>query len=143
MTATNHLGTSGMSKVYMCTTSAISIPNSPNYNLINLPKGENVLTSHIEAVEFPISAGEGHLDIFDEDSVVDNDYTTAWTINDWDSGMYSKRGPIITFDDEYTIDTIGLVARLDSVGSSPYAANIGVWNDDTNKWEYKEARVIK
>lgn len=142
MTATNHLGTSGMSKGYMCTTSAISIPNSPNYNLINLPKGENVLTSHIEAVEFPISAGEGHLDIFDEDSVVDNDYTTAWTINDWDSGVYSKRGPIITFDDKYTIDTIGLVARLDSVGSSTYAANIGVWNDDTNKWEYKEARVI-
>lgn len=142
MTATNHLGTSGMSKGYVGKTTEMRIPKSPNYKLINTPTGENTLTSHIESVEFPITAGEGNTDIFDEDCVVDNDYSTAWTINDWDASIYNKRGPIVTFDKEYEIDTIALIARLDSVGSNPYKANIGVWNDQTNEWEYHEASVI-
>ena len=142
MTATNHLGTSGMSKGYTGTTTTMRIPVSPNYNLINTPNGENVLTSHIESIEFPITAGDGHTDIFDKDCVVDNDYSTAWTINDWDASHYSKRGPIVTFDKDYTIDTVAVIARLDSVGANSYMANIGVWNNETNKWEYKEARVL-
>lgn len=141
MTATNHLGTSGLSKGYIGTTTSIQIPNSPNYNLINLPNGVNELTKHIEKVEFPKSADNGHIDIFDEDSVVDNDYSTAWTIDDWDAGQYSKRGPIITFDKEYTIDTVALISRLDNLGASPYMANIGIYNEETEKWEYKQATV--
>lgn len=141
MTATNHLGTSGLSKGYIGATSSIQVPNSPNYNLINLPNGVNELTKHIEKVEFPKSADNGHIDIFDEDSVVDNDYSTAWTIDDWDAGQYSKRGPIITFDKEYTIDTVALISRLDNLGASPYMANIGIYNEETEKWEYKQATV--
>lgn len=139
MTATNHHGTSGMSKGYTGTTSSIKIPNSPNYNLINLPNSNGGLTQNIENVELTLGNG---ITNDSEYSVVDNDYTTAWTLNDWDASQYSKRGPIVTFDKEYTIDTIGYIARLDSVGASPYLSNIGVFNEKTKSWEYVNARVL-
>jgi hypothetical protein len=141
MTATNHLGTSAMSKGYVGETTAIKIPITPNYKLINTPNGVNQLTSNIVSIEFPITAGNDHQGIFDEDCVVDNDYSTAWTIDDWDAGHYSKRGPIVTFSEEHTINRIAMIARVDSVGATPYMANIGVFNEEENKWEYHDAKI--
>ncbi|MBE6072592.1 MAG: hypothetical protein E7208_11635 [Clostridium butyricum] len=134
MTATNHHGTGGLSKSYIGSTANLVIPITTNYNLINSSNGENELTNHIEKVEFP--SGKS----YDEDSVVDNDYSTAWTLDNWDSSIYNKRGPIVTFDQEYTLDTINLITRLD-INSQPYSANIGIWNEETEVWEYKTAKV--
>lgn len=134
MTATNHHGTGGLSNSYLGSTTSLVPPITTNYNLINSLNGENKLTNHIEKIEFPSGKSD------DEDSVVDNDYSTAWTLDDWDSSNYSKRGPIITFDQEYTLDTINLITRLD-INSQPYLANIGIWNEETEAWEYKTAKV--
>lgn len=134
MTATNHHGTGGLSKSYIGSTNSLVPPITTNYNLINSSNGENELTNHIEKVEFPSGKSD------DDDSVVDNDYSTAWTLDDWDSSSYSKRGPIVTFDQEYTLDTINLITRLD-INSQPYLANIGIWNKETKAWEYKTAKL--
>lgn len=134
MTATNHHGTGGLSQVYLGSTTKLVPPVTTNYNRINTEKGVNELTNHIEKVEFK----QG---VYDNDNaVVDNDYSTAWTWNDWDTSIYGKGGPIITFDQEYTIDTIRLITRLD-IDSWPYTGNIGFLNEETGKWEYKDASV--
>lgn len=134
MTATNHHGTGGLSQVYIGSTSKLVPPVTTNYNLINTANGTNELTNHIEKVEFR----GGSYD--DADAVVDNDYSTAWTANGWDTSIYGKNGPIITFDQEYTIDTIKVITRLD-IDSWPYNSNIGFLNEETGKWEYKDATV--
>ena len=134
MTATNHHGTGGLSQVYIGSTTKLIPPVTTNYNLINTGNGTNELTNHIEKVEFKVGNSD------DEDAVVDNDYTTAWTWNDWDTSIYGKNGPIVTFDQEYTIDTITLITRLD-IESWAYNANIGFLNEDTGKWEYRNATV--
>lgn len=134
MTATNHHGTGGLSQTYIGSTISLVAPETTNYNLINLPNGENELTQHIESVEFLGGTTD------DVDSVVDNDYSTGWTYHSWDTSHYGKNGPIVTFDEEYTMDTINVITRLD-VGTQPYLANIGVWNEETRTWEYKDARV--
>ena len=134
MTATNHHGTGALSQTYIGSTISLEPPKTTNYKLINLPKGESELTEHIEKVEYPIGTTDN------EYSVVDNDYSTAWTHNDWDTSIYGKSGPIVTFDKEYTMNTINVITRLD-MRSLTYAANIGVWNENTSTWEYKDAKV--
>lgn len=141
LTATNHLGTSGMSQGVTGKTSAITIPNTSNYNLINLPNGQNELMQHVTSVEFPRAAADEYLDIFDEDCVVDNDYTTAWALNNWDGGINSRIGPIVTFDQKYTMDTITVVTRGDNLSTSVWRGIIKVWNDETKSWEEHEASV--
>lgn len=141
LTATNHLGTSGMSQGVTGKTSAITIPNTSNYNLINLPNGQNELMQHVTSVEFPRAAANEYLDIFDEDCVVDNDYTTAWALNNWDGGINSRIGPIVTFDQKYTMDTITVVTRGDNLSTSVWRGIIKVWNDETKSWEEHEASV--
>ena len=135
MTATNHHGTGGLSKVYIGSTTKLIPPVTTNYNLINSP---NDITNHIEKVEYKGKNGENY-NIDNDLAVVDNDYTTAWTWNDWDTSFYGKSGPIVTFDEEYTIDTIKVITRLD-IGSQPYMGNIGFINAEGN-WEYREASV--
>lgn len=134
MTATNHHGTGGLSQVYIGSTAKLVPPVTTNYNRINTENGINELTNHIEKVEFKVGSYD------DADAVVDNDYSTAWTWNDWDTSIYGKNGPVVTFDKEYTIDTIRLITRLD-IESWPYNANIGFLNEETGKWEYRDASV--
>ena len=134
MTATNHHGTGGLSQVYLGSTTKLVPPVTTNYNLINTANGTNEITNHIEKVEFKVGSYD------DADAVVDNDYSTAWTLNDWDTSIYSKNGPVVTFDQEYTIDTIRLITRLD-IDSWPYTGNIGFLNEETGKWEYKNASL--
>ncbi len=138
LTATNHLGTSAATKSHIGTTIDVSIPNSPNYKLINTPNGENELTNHIAAVEFPAGS------ITDEDCVVDNDYGTAWSLDDWDSGASytdNKRGPIITFDQKYKINRIAIISRLDKYGTTPNQAVVNVWDEKNSKWKEYPASV--
>ena len=137
MTATNHHGTGGLSKKYIGTTTKLIPPVTTNYNLINSP---NDITNHIEKVEYTGTVDQNY-NLDNELAVVDNDYTTAWTWNDWDTSHYGKSGPIVTFDEEYTIDTIKVITRLD-IGSQPYMGNIGFINAEGN-WEYRDASISR
>ncbi|MGG7057677.1 M60 family metallopeptidase [Clostridium tertium] len=136
MTATNHHGTGGLSQVYIGSTTTLVPPITTNYNLINSP---NDITKHIEKVEY-LGKIDNDYFIDNELSVVDNDYSTAWTWKNWDTSIYGKNGPIVTFDKEYKIDTIRLITRLD-ISSWPYEANIGFLNEETGEWEYKNAKI--
>lgn len=148
LTATNHLGTSGATKSHIGTTIDISIPVSPNYNLINTPNGYNELTNNIVSVEFPTLSEDklqnGDISITDKDCVVDNDYTTAWSLTDWDSGATyknNKRGPIVTFNKEYKINRIAIISRLDAFASTPDKAVVNVWDYENEKWIEYDASV--
>ena len=148
LTATNHLGTSGATKSHIGTTIDISIPVSPNYNLINTPNGYNELTNNIESVEFPTLSEDkltnGDISITDKDCVVDNDYTTAWSLTDWDSGASyknNKRGPIVTFKEEHKINRIAIISRLDAFASTPNKAVVNVWDYKNDKWIEYDANV--
>ncbi|MBE6054764.1 MAG: hypothetical protein E7212_12840 [Clostridium sartagoforme] len=136
MTATNHHGTGGLSQKYIGATTKLIPPVTTNYNLINSP---NDITNHIVKVEYP-GVAVNNYQIDNDLAVVDNDYSTAWTWNDWDASAYGNSGPIVTFDDEYTIDTIKLITRLD-IESQPYRGNIGFVNEETGKWEYRDVSV--
>lgn len=138
--ASNEHGTSGNSSIYRGKTLSINPPITPNYKLINTSNGVNNITSGIKKVEFPYKDNNFD-DSFDDDCVVDDDYSSSWTIGDWDSGLYSKRGPIITFDKEYTIDTIALIPRQEVGYQLPYKCNIGIWDEENNKWNYVEAEI--
>ena len=134
MTATNHHGTGGLSQRYLGTTAKLVPPVTPNYKLINTPNGVGSLTNNIEKVEFT-QGGTTDNPI----SVLDNDYTTAWTWHNWDTSAYGKCGPKITFKEEHKIDTIKLITRLD-LDSWPYTGNIGFVNSQGN-WEYRDASL--
>lgn len=140
LTAHNEIGTSNKSNVYTGKTLSIDPPISPNYNLINTAKNIGELTNHIVDVDYVKGVTEENYPS-GKIGVVDNDYSTYWYLNDWDAGVYSKRGPIITFDDEYTIDTIALIPRQELGYNIPYQANIGVWDEVSQKWTYNQARI--
>ncbi len=134
MTATNHHGTGGLSQVYIGSTTKLIPPVTPNYKVINDANEPGELTDHITDVEYG-----GNYSVDSHNAIVDNDYTTAWTYWDWDTS-YSNKGPIVTFDKEYTMDTIKVIRRLD-LNHNVSSAEIGYLNPETNKWEYKSASV--
>lgn len=140
LTAYNDIGISNKSSVYKGRTLSINPPISPNYNLINTANKIGELTSHIVSVDYDKSLEEDTYPA-GKIGIVDNDYSTYWYLNDWDSGVYSKRGPILTLDKEYTIDTIALIPRQEPGFDIPYRANIGVYDEESNKWTYIEASV--
>ena len=112
MTATNHHGTGGLSQTYLGTTTGIKIPTMTSYKLINTPQEGEIPVSHIVDVTYPaIDKVEHPNGIENKFAVVDNDYKTYWTSSTWNSSYSS--GPLVTFDQEYTIDTIRLATRLD------------------------------
>ena len=136
MTATNHHGTGGLSQKYIGSTTKLIAPITTNYKLINTP---NDSINHIENIEY-MGVIDKNYELDNNLAVSDNDYTTAWTWNNWDASAYGKNGPIVTLDDEYTIDTIKVITRLDIV-SQPYRGNIGFINEETGKWEYRDVNV--
>ncbi len=133
MTATNHHGTGGLSNTYLGTTAKLVNPSIPNYKLINTA-GDGDLTDNIENVEF-IFEQDTKKYIGDPKSIVDNDYSTGWKINDWDGGVnYGNRMPIITFDKEYTFDTIRLAVKLDesNLNTYPNNAKLRIYDENGN-----------
>lgn len=100
----NEIGVSKKSQLSIGTTTELEYPKTSNYKLINVPT-EDGKTAHIKSVTYPSGEADGEFDI------VDNDYGTDWILNYWTSGGYSgsQSGPIVTFDDFYTMDRIILV----------------------------------
>ena len=109
MTATNHHGTGELSKTYLGKAGGIVVPKVPSYKLINSP-GSNAITD----VSYTNWNTEFHPNgIEDKFAIVDGNYRTYWTSSTWNTGY--DTAPLVTFDQEYTIDTIRLTTRLDGV----------------------------
>ena len=167
MTATNHLGTGARSESVTAKTIDMSVPQTPNYNLINtISENSNGKTDNIKDARYPnitiptgkenekieVGTGKGHIVISNKYAVVDNNYDTYWSVDDWDAGASTgarNRGPIVEFDfsnkdnKEYRINKIAVVSKLDGTGMVPNNAEITVFENGTsnNGKDYK-ARVF-
>ncbi|MCG6589124.1 calcium-binding adhesion protein, partial [Clostridioides difficile] len=136
MTATNHLGTSGMSKTYIGTTESIDAPTTPNYRLINTPKengGFGIPTNHIVDVVYPAGYDKSEYsdkNPFDKFNVVDGDFTTHWTFPTYNAAEGTNRGPIITFDKSYTMDTFMATPRFDVSDKTINDFEIRYWDEN-------------
>ena len=142
VTATNHLGTSEMSKAYIASTTSVNPPKMQEYKLINRPTTENEIgTTHIVDVRNKkdsngwASQDDGlHYD--SKYALVDGDFTTEWKVNDWDTGASygADRGSEITFDDTYTIGKIGIGRTLQKGHyMGLYKVKVTYWDENDNK----------
>lgn len=135
MTATNHHGTGGLSQTYLGETVSLVPPDMTNYKLINTPK-EDGGVNHIEKVTVKKS---DVLELSNNDpmSIVDNNYDTTWVLKDWDAGVhYGQRSPIVTFDEQYTFDTIRFTTKLENTSAYPlpWEAKLRVYADDDTEY---------
>ena len=138
LTSVNKFGESGFSKVYSGQTLGFEAPIYPKYKLINTDNGVGETTNHIVDIEYPAGYKESEYpNGFNKFNIVDNDYSTYWHYGDWDTAIYSKKGPIITFDDKYKIDTIRFVARLDDNKYNNY------YNSLIYYWDINEKKEVK
>ena len=145
MTATNHLGTGGESPLVLATTVDMSIPKTPNYKLINTVTEGAIKTNNIKDVTYPkinipeskenekIEAENKEAEVTNKFAVVDNDYKSHWALNGKDAGIsndVANMGPIVEFDNKYTIDKVAVVSKLDGTGMTPNYAEINVIDKD-------------
>lgn len=123
VSATNHLGTSQMSDIYLASTENVVPPVMTAYKLINRPTTKNAIgTEHIINVtnknDSKEEGGWGPDSALTYDSkyaLVDGDFGTSWKVQDWDTGAVygSNRGSIIEFDNTYTIGSISFAQSLE------------------------------
>ncbi|MCC0749645.1 M60 family metallopeptidase [Clostridioides sp. ZZV13-5731] len=136
MTATNHLGTNGMSKTYIGTTESVDAPTTPNYRLINTPKldaGSGIPTNHIVDVTYPAGYDKSEYsdkNPFNKFNIVDGDFTTHWTFPRYNAAEGTNRGPIITFDKAYTMDTFMATPRFDVSDKTINDFEIQYWDEN-------------
>ncbi|WP_066676279.1 M60 family metallopeptidase [Clostridium septicum] len=147
LTSYNAFGESGKSKVYLGATVSLKGPTITEYNLINRPKenfkaGESP-TEGIVNVEYPNYSNKEHPNGVEKFAVVDNDYTTSWTSTTWNTSHGT--GPLVTFDKEYTMDTVRLVTRLDNgYGGAAYDyVPIRYYDSETNNFVNMNGRYIQ
>lgn len=130
LTSVNEYGESDFSKIYSGQSLGYEAPIFTKYKLINTGNESGGVTNHIVDVEYPSGYKEDEYpNGFNKFNTVDNDYSTHWQLGDWDTAIYSKRGPIVTFDNEYKMDTIRFIARLDGDYSRFYKSEILYWKD--------------
>ena len=137
VTATNHFGTSKMSETYLATTQSMKPPVTTNYKLINRPTSENEIgTTSITKVE---NSKDSSVEVDSQYAAVDGDYSTVYTVKDWDAGaVYNNyRGPIVTFDKEYTIGEIAVITSLEMGSNNTNTARVFAWDESGNKVEVK------
>ena len=142
VTATNHLGTSEMSKAYIASTTSVNPPKMQEYKLINRPTTENEIgTTHIVDVRNKKDSNgwasqDDSLHYDSKYALVDGDFTTEWKVNDWDTGASygADRGSEITFDDTYTIGKIGIGRTLQKGHyMGLYKVKVTYWDENDNK----------
>ena len=142
VTATNHLGTSKMSDTYIASTVTTTPPAMTEYKLINRPTDENEIgTTHIIDVRNKLDAdgwasSDSALQYDSEYALVDGDFTTEWKVNDWDTGASygADRGSEITFDDTYTIGSIGIGRTLEKGNyMGLYKVKVTYWDENGDK----------
>ncbi|QQQ87622.1 fibronectin type III domain-containing protein [Peptacetobacter hiranonis] len=150
MRAKNHKGFGKMSESVSVRTVQATAPETPNYKLINTISEGTGKTNNIKDVKYPkitipegkenekieYGTGTDHIEISNKYAVVDNDYTTYWSVDDWDTGASytnNRRGPIVEFDflnkKEYKINKIAVVSRVDGKGNNPNGAKVFVYEN--------------
>ena len=155
MRAKNHLGFGKMSESVSVRTVQATAPETPNYKLINtISENGTGKTNNIKNVTYPkitipadnenqkveVGTGTDHIEVTNKYAVVDNDYTTYWSVDDWDTGASydtNRRGPKIEFDfsnkKEYKINKIAVVNRVDGKANLPNKAKVFLYeNGETN-----------
>ena len=142
MTATNHHGTGELSQTYIGKTTSLVAPVIPNYNLINNSNEEGNLTNHIESVELrsndSVYTGTGT-------EMFDNDYTTSFIRADWCGGIsYEREMPIVTFDQEYTIDTVRFALNLENPKryTVPYQVRLDIYDENGQRIDKVLSKTI-
>lgn len=153
----NSIGDSDPSEPAVGETSNILPAIMPKYKLINTPKGEGELTSHIlnatkksmgEMKDSPLDTDDsGNIIAGSAKGAVDNDYTSYFYVKDYDFGGhypdYNNKGIEVTFDKAYEMYyfTFAQIENIDTFSK----ANIYYKNMDTNKIEgpVPAAQVIK
>lgn len=144
VTATNHLGTSNMSESYIASTVSVTPPTMSAYKLINRATEDNEIgTTNIIDVRNKLDEDgwetkDDYLKYDSEYALVDGDFTTTWEVNNWDTGAEYKadRGSEITFNDTYTIGSIGVGLTLeDGYNINPYKVKITYWDENGDKQE--------
>lgn len=139
LTSVNDFGESGFSKVYSGQTLGFEAPIYSKYKLINTENESGETTDHIVDIEYPYGyKNSEYPNGFNKFNIVDNDYSTYWQYGSWnagDGGSYygPLRGPIITFDDKYKMDTLRLVTRLDGSYNGFYSISVAYWENGQKK----------
>lgn len=130
VTGNNIIGEGRPSLVSVAETTDINPPITTNYKLINRPIEGEARTAHINSVSYP--GGNVPENQF---AVVDNDYTTAWTINTWDAGGFNvgKPSPIVEFDQIYKIEKVVVVAE-ESQGADYFYGKTQYWDENGNNY---------
>ena len=139
VTATNHLGTSGMSKTYLASTTITIPPVITEYNLINRPNPNTAIgTEHIVDVinkNDPKDEGgwgnDANLTYDSKYALVDGDFKTDWRVRDWDTGATygTNRGSIIIFDAVYNVGSIALAKTMEKGHTDDlYQVKITYWD---------------
>ncbi len=110
----NDLGEGPQSNVVVGTTKDFLMPDTYNFGLINRPNNTEV-TDHIKSVSIASGANTPADNVY---ALVDNNYESYWQANTWDTGGFNfgKGGPIVEFDDFYTIDYIFIVPKEENAG---------------------------
>lgn len=133
----NPLGDSPQSVIYSGSTITVEAARMPAYRLINTePKEGQALTEHIKEV----SIVTGSVTSVPGD-VADGDPYSLWELDDWDSGAYySYRGPIVTLDQPYIMDTIAFTAGPDQKNDFN-AVRVRAWNGEENEPQIINGRL--
>lgn len=142
LTGTNELGTGAPSEIYVSATRTLDPPVTPNYKLINWPVDGQVKTEKIQSVL--------NMNMNEEltPDMVDGDYSTAWVVGDWDTGVnypnfsgYGK-SPVVVFTEPVYLDTIVIVPDDDQT-SSYTGQSVYAWEEDGGAFRKIEGRFRK
>ena len=163
MKAKNHKGWGNMSESVSVRTVRASAPETPNYKLINTISKDTGKVNNIKDVKYPnitipegkenekieYGTGVGRTEITNKYAVVDNDYTTYWAHDNWDTGAannITNLGPAVELDfsnkEEYKINKIAVVSKLDGTGTSPYTAEVAIFENE-NDYNSKKCTEYK
>lgn len=126
VTGNNRIGEGRPSIVSVAETIDVNPPITTNYKLINRPIEGVTKTANIAGVEYV-----GGTRPENEFAVVDNDYTTAWSINTWDAGGYNpgKPSPIVEFYQTCKIGKVIVVAE-ESQEADYFYGKTQYWDED-------------
>lgn len=126
-------------------------PLLPNYKLLNTSNGEGKVSAHIVSASLGGHGGaamvSSPLDTGAKSAlgVVDNDYSSYWSKNDWDDGVAypaNDRGINITLDKDYQMGFMAFAAMDEA--ASLETVRIDYWDSsDSSKKLTVGARLVK
>lgn len=150
----NELGWSNPSLESLGMTKSSNPPELPNYKLINTSNGEGKVSAHIESATIGGANGAkmvgSSLDTEAKSGLglVDNDYSSYWSIFEWDDGVSypgNNKGMFITLDNDYDMNYITFAAFKEVVSLNQ--VRIEYWNtatgSDINSRKVVGASLVK